>query len=241
MAPRLTDSCSSRRMLRSRQKSPHQECLINAHSERGRRGFSKSCWRGCFHFISQPDVCLKSCRATAGGKILGNGVWLCFICCPLQGGSNLQPTHEPVNPKPVLFELYLKKLFWSWPRDWAGHWHYQLDSYQMTLQVSQPRVPSALEAFGLGTWIRRSSPATERTERRELPRCHRPPRPESLRRLRGRSPDQRDGRPASPLLPQTSKRLRAGLGFGGRGWITSQPPGIPPSPFSLQLWWNWTN
>lgn len=33
------------------------------------------------------------------------GVWLCFICCPLQGGSNLQPTHEPVNPKHVLFEL----------------------------------------------------------------------------------------------------------------------------------------
>lgn len=38
-----------------------------------------------------------------------SGVWLCFICCPLQGGSNLQPTHEPVYPKPL--NLNPKKLF----------------------------------------------------------------------------------------------------------------------------------
>lgn len=62
---------------------------------------------------SSPNLmaCLESCRVTAGRKIVGNGVWLCFICCPLQGGSNLQPTHEPVNPKPVLLNLNPKKLF----------------------------------------------------------------------------------------------------------------------------------
>lgn len=33
------------------------------------------------------------------------GVWLCFFCCPLQGGSKLQPAHEPVNPNMSLVEL----------------------------------------------------------------------------------------------------------------------------------------
>ncbi|CAK6975294.1 Hypothetical predicted protein [Scomber scombrus] len=55
---------------------------------------SKSCWQG--HFVSQPAACLESRR------VLGIGVWLCFIRCPLRGASNLQPTHEPVNPKPIL-------------------------------------------------------------------------------------------------------------------------------------------
>lgn len=39
------------------------------------------------------------------------GVWLFFICCPLQGGSNRRPTNEPVNPKTCRFELNPKKLF----------------------------------------------------------------------------------------------------------------------------------
>lgn len=55
------------------------------------------------------------------------GVWLCFICCPLQGGSYLQPTHEPVNPKPVLLNLDPKKLFLT--SVWAGQWHYTLDRW----------------------------------------------------------------------------------------------------------------
>ncbi|KAF1380462.1 hypothetical protein PFLUV_G00163990 [Perca fluviatilis] len=70
-------------------KSPRQECLINMHSKEAAMGL-KSCWRGCFYFVPQPDDCLESCRVTEGRKIFGNGVWLCFICCPPHGGSNLQ-------------------------------------------------------------------------------------------------------------------------------------------------------
>lgn len=33
----------------------------------------KSCWQGCFHYISQPDGCLESCGVTAGGETLGIG------------------------------------------------------------------------------------------------------------------------------------------------------------------------
>lgn len=33
------------------------------------------------------------------------GVWLCFICCPLQGGFNLQPAHVSVKLNLSLFEL----------------------------------------------------------------------------------------------------------------------------------------
>lgn len=88
----------------SRFEEPHQACLISVTVKEADIG-SKSCWQGRLHFISRSDGCLESCRVTARGRVLGIGVWLCFICCPLQGGSNLQPTHEPVNPKHVLFEL----------------------------------------------------------------------------------------------------------------------------------------
>lgn len=107
VAPRLTDSYLLKWMLQWLQRA-HQECLINTHSKE-----------------MDTDDSLKSCRVTTGGQVLGVGVWLCFICCPLQGGSYLQPTHEPVNPKPVLLNLDPKKLFLT--SVWAGQWHYTLD------------------------------------------------------------------------------------------------------------------
>lgn len=106
---------------------------------------SKSCWQG--HFVSQPAACLESCR------VFGIGVWLCFICCPLQGGSNLQPTHEPVNPKPIFWTKTLRN-FSVLTLDWAGHWHYQLDSYQMKLQVHRPWITSAFGSVRFGIWSR---------------------------------------------------------------------------------------
>lgn len=144
VAPRLTDSYYQKWMLQWLRRV-HQECLINTHSEEADTGL-KSFWQGCF----QPDGCLESCKVTAGGKGFGIGVWLCFICCPLQGGSNLQPTNEPVNPKPVPLNLNPKKLFMT--SDWAGRWHYQLDSCQTKLQVYQPSIPSVLEVFRFGIW-----------------------------------------------------------------------------------------
>lgn len=83
------------------------------------------------------DDSLKSCRVTTGGQVLGIGVWLCFICCPLQGGSYLQPTHEPVNPKPVLLNLDPKKLFF----DLSVGRAMALYVGQMKLQVYQLFIP----------------------------------------------------------------------------------------------------
>lgn len=56
-----------------------------------------------------------------------------------------------------------------------------------------------------------------------LPRCHRPPRPETLRWLRG---GLLTSGSEDMLLPRR-QRLRAGLGSGGRGWSTSKPSEIP--------------
>lgn len=136
---------------RSRFKEPHQECLINVHSEEADLGL-KSCRQGCFHFTSQLDDCVKSCRVTAGGKVCGVGVWLCFICCPLQGGSNLQPTREPVDPKPVCFWTWTLRNFSVLTSDWAGLWHYQLDSYQMKLQVFSTMDPICVGSVKSGIW-----------------------------------------------------------------------------------------
>lgn len=91
----------------------------------------------------------------------------------------------------------------------------------MTLQVYRPWIPSVLEVLGFG--FDKALSGKEEEKRHVLPRCHHPPQPETLRWLHG-GPRQRDRRPA--LLPKC-QRLRAGLGYGGRGWITSKSPGIP--------------
>lgn len=60
-------------------------------------------------------------------EIVGIGVWLCFICCPLQGGSNLQPAHDPINPNACPLNLNPWKLF-CFDLGPGKIWHYQLDT-----------------------------------------------------------------------------------------------------------------
>lgn len=101
------------------------------------------------------------------------------MCCPLQGGSNLQSAHEPVNPKPVIWTSTLKKTF-VLTLEWTGHGRYQLDSYQMKLNVYWPWIPFVLEVLASGFDLQGS-----RIKWHELPRCYLPPRPEALGQLHG--------------------------------------------------------
>lgn len=194
VAPRLTDSCVSKNGCCSTRRSPHQECLDQQRMGRMEVGKDAS--------SPEPDGCLESC-SDHRRKNVGIGVWLCFICCPLQGGSNLQPAHEPVNPKNLssfFFYLNPKKLFLSRPPDWAGRLHYQLDSYQMTSRgfFTDRGSPSVSEAF----WDFNqalSSPTS------------------GLKTLAGKvfEPAGAKRRPA-----QTSETSRAGGRGGFDGWIT---------------------
>lgn len=106
--------------------------------------------------------------------------------------------------------------------DRAGHWHYQLDSYQMKLQVYRPWIPSVLEVLGWG--FDQALPGEEEDEEARIAQMSSPTSAWDSQVVAWRSSDQRDRRPA--LLPRR-QRLRAGLGFDGRGWITSESPEIP--------------
>lgn len=78
-------------------------------------------------------------------------------------------------------------------------------------QVYRPWIPSVLEVWGSGLDL----PWRKRIKRHVLPRCHHPTSAWSSQAVAWRSSKRRD------------RRLRAGLGFDGRGWITSKSPGIP--------------
>lgn len=98
-------------------EEPRQECLINMHRRRKKKKVDKglkSRWKGSS--ASFPNL-LPVLRAVEWlqEEIVGIGVRLCFICCPLQGGSNLQPAHDPINPNACPLNLNPRKLFLSWP------------------------------------------------------------------------------------------------------------------------------
>lgn len=75
----------------------------------------------------------------------------------------------------------------------------------MQLQVYQPWIPSVLEVLDLG-FNQALSPARKRIKRRILPRCHHPPRPETLRWLRG------------SLLTSGTEETASWVGFRGT-WL----------------------
>lgn len=126
------------------------------------------------------------------------GVWLYFICCPLQGGSILQPAHEPVVPKPVplnfdpLLPPPFKKLF---------------------LDLGLGR-PMALSVGQLPDEVTGSSSASTASTA-----CSRAEEEAEASSFWG-ARVQRSPSPAG--LPACQRQSR-----GGRGGTTSQPPEIP--------------
>ncbi|KAG7495483.1 hypothetical protein JOB18_000436 [Solea senegalensis] len=118
---------------------------------------------------------------TAEGEILGVGSWLCFICCPLQGGSNLQPSREPTNPEYFLLNLNPKKLFCL---DLGLGRPLALSVGQLPDEVTGLSTMDSIcvgnVSLGIGSAL-----SCDSIKKHKLPRCRHPPQPETLGWFRG--------------------------------------------------------
>lgn len=90
----------------------------------------------------------------------------------------------------------------------AGHWHYQLDSYQIKLQVYQPWIPSVLEVLGLG--FNQALSGEEEDKEACIAQMFSPTLAWNSQVAAWRSSNQQDRRPA---LPPRHQRPRAGVGL----------------------------
>ncbi len=122
---------------------------------------------------------------------------------------------QPMNQLTLdmsFLNLNPKKLYFVSSSDWAGHWHYQFDSYQTKLKASECGSHLCWKCKVLDSiW---HSPARKRLKRHVLPRCRRPPRLKTLRWLHGGL--RTSGTEDLPFRPDD--RLRVGLGFR-RTWL----------------------
>lgn len=125
VAPGLTDSYLSKMDVAVATKNLTKSVWSTCTEKKVVKGL-KSCWKGSS--ASFPNL-LPVLRAVERlhEEIVGIGVWLCFICCPLQGGSNLQPAHDPINPNACPLNLNPRKLF-CLDLGPGKQWHYQLDT-----------------------------------------------------------------------------------------------------------------